>query len=72
MSGLATWLQQGVDAGYCGPAVCATHDGLPTTADEDEDFDDGHDPCIFVIRAYECDEIKRAVEENHPPSEWRQ
>jgi hypothetical protein len=57
--------------GWCGPAVCSTHDGLPTSEPEDAEFEDGGDPCIHVIRLYEDSTHKEAVEANHSPSTWR-
>jgi hypothetical protein len=64
------WLKTGIENGWCGPAVCFTHDGLPTTQAEDEEFDNG-DPCIHVIRLYDGPKDKAAVEANHSPSTWR-
>ena len=64
------WLQAGIDAGFCGPAVCSTHDGVPTTRAEDEEFEEG-DPCVNIIRLYESPEVKAEVEANHSPSVWR-
>jgi hypothetical protein len=64
------WLKTGIENGWCGPAVCFTHDGLPTTQAEDEEFDNG-DPCIHVIRLYDDPKDKAAVEANHSPSTWR-
>lgn len=64
------WLQEGMSNGFCGPAVCYTHDGVPTTALEDTEFEES-DPCIHVIRLYEEDFVKAGVEENHSPSIWR-
>jgi hypothetical protein len=65
------WLQQGLSNGFCGPAVCYPHDGLPMSEQEDEAYDAGDDPCIHIIRLYEDLEIKKAIEENHSPSIWR-
>jgi hypothetical protein len=65
------WLQIGLTEGWCGPSVCETHDGTPTSIDEDFAFDRGEDPCIHIIRLYEDSETKAAVEENHSPSIWR-
>lgn len=65
------WLKIGMDNGFVGPPVCETHDGLPTSQDEDEEFEDGADPCIHVLRLYQDVEAKAAVERNHPPSVWR-
>lgn len=64
------WLQIGLSQGFCGPAICYTHDGLPTTVAEDDEFENG-DPCIHIIRLYEDEIIKSGVEANHSPSVWR-
>ena len=66
----AEWLQYGLTQGWAGPPVCYTHDGIPSTKDEDEEFETG-DPCIHVLRLYEDETVKQAVEENHAPSVWR-
>lgn len=65
------WLATGLDAGFCGPAVCETHDGTPTTAAEDIEIEDGWDPCIHVLRLYSDDITRKGVERNHAPSVWR-
>ncbi len=65
------WLDYGMEQGWCGPAVCETHDGVPMTEEEEDEFMDGADPCLHVIRLYDSFETKFAVEENHPPSVWR-
>ena len=65
------WLRYGYDKGWCGPPVCEIHDGLPTTIFEDEEFAEGSDPCIHIIRLYDDLEIKKAVEANHSASNWR-
>jgi hypothetical protein len=64
----STWLRLGIEMGFCGPVVCYSHDGLPTTAVEAEDWESGHDPCIHLIRMYQDDNMRDAVEENHAPS----
>jgi hypothetical protein len=65
------WLQEGLTNGFCGPAICYPHDGLPLTILEEQEFDEGSDPCIHILRLYEDKETKLAVEENHSPSVWR-
>lgn len=65
------WMAYGLARGWAGPPVCSTHDGIPTSEAEDDEFEEG-DPCIHVIRLYEDAETKAAVEENHAPSVWRQ
>jgi hypothetical protein len=47
------WLQIGIDKGYCSAAVCSTHEGLPMTDVENEDWDQGFDPCVYATRLYE-------------------
>lgn len=64
------WLKFGFDQGWCGPAVCETHDGLPLSEAESEEFEES-DPCIHIIRLYDDADIKKAVEEAHPASVWR-
>jgi hypothetical protein len=65
------WMRYGIEHDFCGPPVCSTHDGVPTTEDDDAAFDDGDDPCIHVIRPYYDADEKAAVEANHSPSVWR-
>lgn len=64
------WLKQGIDNGWCGPSVCLTHDGLPTTSTEDDEFEE-HDPCVYILRLYGNEATRKAVEANHAPSRWR-
>jgi hypothetical protein len=68
--GFDEWLKIGMDKGWCGPAVCYTHDGLPTSAKEDEELYEG-DPCVHIIRLYEDIDNKKEIEVNHSPSQWR-
>ena len=65
------WLRVGVANGWCGAPVCSTHDGVPTSADEDESFDSGGDVCVHVLRLYADDSDRVEVEANHGPSQWR-
>ena len=64
------WLKIGIDLQFVGPPVCYTHDGLPTSAAENEEFEEG-DPCIHIIRCYIDSEHKEDVEMEHSPSVWR-
>ena len=64
------WMRVGYEAGFIGAPVCYTHDGLPTTEIEDEEFGEG-DPCIHILRLYYDENEKRDVEQNHSPSQWR-
>ena len=47
------WLQIGIDRGWCSEAVCETHDGAPMSVWEVEQFEEGWDPCIPVVRLYD-------------------
>lgn len=64
------WLQEGISNGFVGPAICYTHDGLPVSEQEDNEFEEG-DPCVNILRLYEDRATKIAVEEYHSPSVWR-
>ena len=65
------WLNYGMDKKWVGPPVCYTHDGLPTTSDEDDAWNDGDDPCIHIVRLYQDELDALLVEQNHSPSIWR-
>ena len=71
MEDFEVWMKHGIEKGWCGPAVCYTHDGLPTSEPEDAEFEDGADPCIHIVRMYEDADHKKAIEANHSPSTWR-
>lgn len=61
------WLKYGWDKGWCGPDVCAVHDGTPMTEFELDWMDD----CVHVIRLYEDETQRLAVEKEHAPTNWR-
>jgi hypothetical protein len=65
------WLQVGIKNNWCGPAICYTHDGLPISERQSQEFEEGGDPCLHIIRLYEDVETKQEIEDNHPPSVWR-
>ena len=50
------WLQRGIDEGWCSNTVCATHDGVPSTVQAQEEWDKGWDPCEHIVRLYYSDE----------------
>ena len=65
------WIAIGIREGFCGPPVCYTHDGLPATLEEEENFYKD-EPCIHIIRPYGTDaKLKCEVELNHGASVWR-
>ncbi len=65
------WITYGIEKGWCGPPVCYTHDGLPMSEQEYAEFDEGQDPCTHVVRMYEDIDMKKQIEDNHSPSQWR-
>ena len=65
------WITYGIEKGWCGPPVCYTHDGLPMSEQEYAEFDEGQDPCTHIVRMYEDIDMKKSIEENHSPSQWR-
>ena len=46
------WLALGEMMGFCSAAVCETHDCLPMTEEEQEEFEEGNDPCVLAVRLY--------------------
>ena len=70
MDNFDDWMAHGIKMGWAGPPVCYTHDGLPMSEQEDDEFQEG-DPCIHIVRLYEDSEHKSAVEKDHSPSQWR-
>jgi hypothetical protein len=44
------WLNEGIQLGYCSKPVCNTHEGLPSTEEEDEEWENGGDPCVPAVR----------------------
>jgi hypothetical protein len=65
------WMTYGIKKGWCGPPVCYTHDGLPMSEQEDVEFGEGQDPCVHIVRMYEDIDMKKEIENNHSPSQWR-
>ena len=61
------WLSIGISKGWVGPPICLNHDGTPESAEEDID----PDSCVYVLRMYDDDDHRLAVEEWHQPSAWR-
>lgn len=65
------WIELGMTNGWCGPVVCYTHDGMPSSEHEDDAYYEGDDICLHIVRMYENQEHKEQVEEHHSPSMWR-
>lgn len=70
-SGFYEWMKEGISKKYCGPPICYTHDGLPMTEQEENDWSFGDDPCINIIRLYESVEQADEIIERDSPTQWR-
>ena len=46
------WLRFGIKRKWIAAPVCATHDGVPNTEEEDLEWDEGNDPCQVVLRVW--------------------
>ena len=51
------WVQKGLDKKWAA-ASCCTHEGPSITEEEDNEFTEGYDPCIPILRVYEPDPNK--------------
>ena len=69
--GFDEWMSYGIKKGWCGPPVCHTHDGLPMSEQEDIEFGEGQDPCIHVVLMYDDIDMKKEIENDNSPSQWR-
>ena len=48
---LDEWVQFGIDKKWITPGFCYTHDGDPyMTEEEEQEWEDGGDPCCFVVK----------------------
>lgn len=65
------WMSYGIEKGWCGPPLCSTHDGIPYSAEEEQDWEAGDDPCAHIIRLYNDEEHKASIEMVHAPTTWR-
>jgi hypothetical protein len=45
------WIAYGIQQGWCTSSFCNTHEGDPwMTPEEEQEWEDGGDPCLFVIK----------------------
>ena len=46
-----SWLDEGMKQGWITEPFCHTHDGDPyMTEEEEKEWEDGGDPCMFVVK----------------------
>ena len=57
------WMQIGRDNDWVSEIVCDTHDGVPMSEAEWEEFEE-NDPCISIMRVYDSKEHKIEIEGN--------
>jgi len=69
--GYEEWVNIGQKNGWIGACVCSTHDGIPSSEEEDSSFENGDDVCMWIFRRYDNQGHGKKVEENHSPSVWR-
>lgn len=65
------WLEYGMISGFCGPIICADHDGIPMTIVEEEAVEEYGEACIPIIRIYQDKATAKAIVANHGPTYWR-
>lgn len=46
------WLAIGIGHGWVSKPACSVHDRIPTTQQEEDAWDAGHDPCAPVVRIW--------------------
>lgn len=46
------WLNIGTEKGWVSGPVCATHNGLPNTEEEENEWEEGYDPCVIGLRVW--------------------
>ena len=51
-----TWLAYGIDNKWALYPTCYIHDGVPTTDEEEEEMEEGGDPCMHVVRVFSSPE----------------
>lgn len=59
------WLNFGIKNNWISPISCATHDGVPSTEEEESSWEDGGDPCQFVVRIWNDGEAPSAFWQKH-------
>lgn len=51
------WYETGLKMGWCSEGVCETHDGLPWSEQECEDWQQGNDFCVPAVRLYGLEKV---------------
>jgi hypothetical protein len=46
------WLHVGQEKGWISTVLCGTHDGIPSSKETEEAWDEGYDPCEPILRIW--------------------
>ena len=65
------WIEIGVKMGWCSPPICETHDGTPMSSEEVDQYENGDDVCIHILRLYVNEEHRKEVEAFSSQAVWR-
>ena len=65
------WLQTGINNKWIGPAICATHDGIPSSPQEEQQWENGQDPCQHILRLYENEQTANTINNHYTPYKHR-
>lgn len=64
------WMRIGIENRWVLPPTCYSHDGVPTSEEEEQQFDQGQDPCINVMRV--CEPVYwQDIYDNTTSMQWR-
>ena len=47
---IGEWLRIGLENNFCTEIACQTHDVVGYTTEEETEFEEGGDPCVFIVR----------------------
>jgi hypothetical protein len=65
------WIELGVKMGWCSPPICEPHDGMPMSEEEARQYEEGSDPCVHILRLYNNEAHRLAVEAFSAQAVWR-
>lgn len=51
------WITKGIEKGWCSEVVCDTHDGVPMSVEETEEWQDGNDFCVPIVRLWGMERV---------------
>ena len=60
----AEWIQYGTNNKWCSHIICHTHDAIPFSDQELDEWNAGDDACVHIVRLYESAEQFDAAQGN--------